>query len=178
MPALASPLGPVPTTPAPTTTTPSPWLRNIAGMALLVGGVIALGVAFAAMAGGHAYRTPAWAIWIHLATVIPAVPLGAWVLWRRRKGDRLHRIAGRLWVVLMLVTAIDSFWIRTLTGTIGPIHIFSVITLWALPRAIWHARHGRIEQHLRGMRGTYIGLIVAGAFAMAPGRMLWSLVFG
>ena len=157
---------------------PAGWVRRTGGMALVVGAVIAAGIGFALIQGHNAYRTPAWAIWLHLATVIPAVPLGAWVLWRQRKGDRLHRIAGRLWAVLMLVTAIDSFWIRTLTGTIGPIHIFSVVTLYMVPRAIWHARHGRIDLHLRAMRGTYIGLIVAGAFAMAPGRMLWSLLFG
>lgn len=173
-----SPASAAPAASAPAPAAPGGWWRSVAGTVLMVGAVIGLGVVYAMGQGGHAYRTPDWAIALHLATVVPAVPLGAWVLWRRPKGDRLHRIAGRIWVVLMLVTAIDSFWIRTLTGTIGPIHIFSALTLVALPRAIWQARMGRIDKHMAGMRGTYIGLIVAGLFAMAPGRMLWSLLFG
>jgi uncharacterized membrane protein len=106
------------------------------------------------------------------------VPLGAWLLWRRRKGDLAHKIGGRVWAAMMVVTAIDSFWIRTVTGTISPIHIFSLIVLVQLPRAIRFARIGDIDRHLKLMRGIYIGLIAAGFFAMAPGRTLWTLAFG
>ena len=61
---------------------------------------------------------------------------------------------------------------------ISPIHIFSLIVLVQLPRAIWFARMGDIDRHLKLMRGIYIGLIAAGFFAMAPGRTLWTLAFG
>jgi uncharacterized membrane protein len=155
-------------------------LRKVATGAILIVAMIALGILMRWMDGPDtpAYRTPNWAIWVHLATVIAAVPLGAWVLWRRVKGDLAHRIGGRVWALLMVITAIDSFWIRGLTGTVGPIHVFSVITLYSIPKAIWHVRMGRIDQHLSVMRGTYFGLIAAGVVAMAPGRMIWTTLFG
>lgn len=153
-------------------------LRRIGFTALLVLGVIVVAVLARSFTGPSGYRTPAWAIWVHLATVLPALPLGTWLLWRPAKGDTAHRIGGRVWVVLMIVTAIDSFWIRTITGGIGPVHIFSVVTIVQLPRAIWFARSGQIERHLKTMRGVFFGLIAAGLFAMAPGRTLWALLFG
>ncbi len=149
-------------------------LRAVAQTAIVTAAVLAIGYL---MRGQGEYRTPAWALWIHLGTVIPAVPLGAFVLWAP-KGTRGHKAAGRVWALLMLVTAIASFWLRGLTGGIGPIHIFSVITLYSIPMGIWHARRGNILAHQRAMRGVYIGLIVAGAFAMMPGRFLPDLLFG
>jgi uncharacterized membrane protein len=153
-------------------------LRRIGVTALIVFAAIVAALLVRSFMGQSDYRTPAWAIQIHLATVIPALPLGAWLLWRPVKGDAAHRIGGRVWALLMIVTAIDSFWIRTITGGIGPIHLFSVLTLVQLPRAIWFARSGQIERHLKTMRGVYFGLLAAGFFAMAPGRTLWALLFG
>ena len=164
--------------PAATARRPAKLSRRFGLTALLVlGGIVAALLARSFM-GPSTYRTPMWAIWLHVATVVPAVPLGAWLLWRRRKGDLAHKIGGRAWAAMMAVTAIDSFWIRTVTGTISPIHIFSLIVLVQLPRAIWFARMGDIDRHLKLMRGIYIGLIAAGFFAMAPGRTLWTLAFG
>jgi uncharacterized membrane protein len=153
-------------------------LRRIAATALIILGMIVAALLVRSFTGASDYRTPDWAIRIHLATVVPALPLGAWLLWRPVKGDAAHRIGGRIWALLMIVTAIDSFWIRTITGGIGPIHLFSVLTLVQLPRAIWFARSGQIDRHLKTMRGVYFGLLAAGFFAMAPGRTLWMLVFG
>ena len=127
--------------------------------------------------GGTSYQTPAWAVYIHLATVIPALPLGAWVLWSQ-KGTPAHKMAGRVWALMMVITAIDSFWIRSLTGGIGPIHLFSVLTLYSIPKAIWYARIGNIKGHVSAMRGVYIGLCIAGAFAMMPGRFLFAHLVG
>lgn len=156
-----------------------PLARHILSTVLLIAGVTGLAIALRLVWGvPSAYRTPAWAIWVHLATVIPAVPLGAWLLWRRVKGDAAHRIGGRLWVLLLIITAIDSFWIRALTGTIGPIHVFSVLVLVQIPRAIWFAKSGQTARHQGTMRGIYFGLIAAGLFAMVPGRTLWMLLFG
>lgn len=149
-------------------------MRGIVQTAAITAAVLALAYL---MRGQGDYETPAWALWLHLATVIPAVPLGAYVLYAP-KGTRGHKAAGRVWALLMLVTAIDSFWLRGLTGGIGPIHIFSVITLYSIPMGIWHAWRGNIVAHQRSMRGVYIGLIVAGAFAMIPGRFLSAMLFG
>jgi uncharacterized membrane protein len=116
------------------------------------------------------------ALVIHLATVLPALPLGAYIL-LSRKGDRLHRLLGRTWAVMMMVTAISSFWLRA-NGSLSPIHIFSVITLVSIPLSVIAIRRGNVERHRRAMAGVYIGLVVAGAFAFLPGRLLYSWLAG
>lgn len=123
--------------------------------------------------------TPAWAIWLHVAVVLPAVPLGAWILWRP-KGTPSHKFAGRIWAILMLVTAIDSYWLRTLdSGSgLGPIHLLSALTLVSVPMGIFYIRRGDVAAHIRAMRGNYVGLCIAGAAALIPGRFLGALIFG
>ncbi|HEX9955487.1 MAG TPA: DUF2306 domain-containing protein [Allosphingosinicella sp.] len=116
------------------------------------------------------------ALIIHLATVLPALPLGAYIL-VSRKGGRLHRLLGRIWAGMMIVTAISSFWLRN-NGQLSLIHIFSVITLVSVPLAVIAILRGNVERHRRAMLGTYIGLVVAGAFAFAPGRLLGSWIGG
>ncbi|VWX60770.1 DUF2306 domain-containing protein [Sphingorhabdus sp. 109] len=120
---------------------------------------------------------------LHLATVIPALPLGAYIL-LRRKGDRLHKILGRTWGGLMMTTAITSFWLGRSDGSglfgthLGFIHIFAVVTLVSIPLGVWQARIGNIKEHYRAMQGPYIGLIIAGIFSFIPDRILGNLVFG
>ena len=153
----------------------APLIRR--ALLILVGLSVTIVLGFVMRGDGNAYQTPAWALWIHLGTVIPAVPLGAWVLWGP-KGTPGHKAAGRIWALMMVVTAIDSFWLRSLTGGIGPIHIFSVLTLYSIPVSIWNARRGNIEAHRRAMVGVYAGLFIAGGFTMIPGRYLPTLLFG
>ena len=117
------------------------------------------------------------ALLVHLFTAVPALPLGAYVLWRP-KGNARHRLMGRIWAALMMVTAISSFWLQSLRGGFSFIHLFAVLTIVAIPVAIWNARHGNVRAHLGGMRGVYIGLVVAGVLAAAPDRMLGRLLFG
>jgi uncharacterized membrane protein len=123
-----------------------------------------------------------WAITVHLATAILALLLGPVIL-RRKKGDATHKVLGRSWAALMLTTALASAFIRTpgagIAGTgFSFIHLFTVWTLGALPLAIYAARKGEFERHQRAMTGLYIGLCVAGAFTLIPGRVLGNLVFG
>jgi uncharacterized membrane protein len=145
---------------------------RIAVIALVIAATLAIG-----RTPQDTYVTPQWAVMIHLLTVIPALPLGAYVIFSK-KGDATHRLLGKIWAMLMLVTSIDSFWIREVTGHLGPIHIFSVVTLISLPMGIYAIRKGNVEGHRRAMRGTFIGLCAAGLFAMMPGRMLGNLIFG
>jgi uncharacterized membrane protein len=83
------------------------------------------------------------AIQIHTVSAIMAFVIGGLVLFRR-KGDRLHRQGGRVWVALMVLVCISSFFIHTLqvVGIWSPIHILSVTTLIALFGAIRSARRG------------------------------------
>jgi uncharacterized membrane protein len=130
------------------------------------------GEADAAMLGARAIALP-----VHLACALIALPLGAFVLWRP-KGTATHKALGRIWVALMLVVAISSYWLRTLSGGFSFIHLLSVLTLVGLPIAVHHARKRNMPAHLRAMRGIYIGLVVAGLFAMMPNRTLGAMLFG
>lgn len=114
---------------------------------------------------------------VHLVCAVIALPLGAFVLWRP-KGTGTHKLLGRMWVALMLVIAVSSYWLRTLSGGFSFIHLLSVLTLVSIPLGIYHARKGNVAAHVRAMRGVYIGLVVAGGFAMAPNRTLGELLFG
>ncbi|TAD85632.1 MAG: hypothetical protein EAY70_00570, partial [Sphingomonadales bacterium] len=68
--------------------------------------VVALGKAALGMVEGiEAYaKLP---IIIHVAAVLPTIPLGGWLL-LARKGTTLHKQLGKLWLVLMLVTATSA----------------------------------------------------------------------
>ena len=116
---------------------------------------------------------------IHLFTVLPAIPLGAWLFFTP-KGTRLHRRMGKLWCALMFITAISTIFIRGMNdGAFSWIHIFTVLTLVGLPVAILRARKGLVRLHVRVLTGLYLGaLVIAGGFAFFPGRVLWTMAFG
>lgn len=154
------------------------WRFMATSFAFTVLGTLVLLAAASLISGGARInygRTP-WALIIHVGTVIPALILGAPVL-LMKKGTARHKMMGRIWASLMMVTAISSFWLQGLTGSIGPIHIFSVITIVSIPRAILAARRGDLVAHRRGMIGPYIGLFVAGLFSFLPDRMMGQIAF-
>lgn len=118
-------------------------------------------------------------IQIHAAAAIGAVLLGPVALLRRSR-DIWHKVAGRLWVAAMAVTALSSFWIgeMRLLGPFGPIHLLSVYTLWGLYEGVTHIRAGRIEAHRRTMRAIWFwALGVAGLFTLLPGRRMNAVLF-
>ncbi len=111
----------------------------------------------------------------HTGAAIAAITLGGAAL-LMKKGTRLHRLFGRAWVALMLVTAIISFWIRR-NGEFSPIHILSVIAIVGLGMSVYAVMRGNIMAHRRGMTATYISLVIAGAFTLLPQRRLGYLVW-
>lgn len=114
----------------------------------------------------------------HMIPALIAVPLGAWVLFSR-KGNSLHRYAGRIWAALMLITAITSLWITGLNAPHwSPIHILSLVVIFFIPVAIYRAWQGDIANHKRHMRNMYFGLLAAGAFAALPGRTFGQMLWG
>lgn len=120
------------------------------------------------------------AIQIHLLTVLPAAVIGAVILFRR-KGTRVHRLLGKVWVVLMIATAASTFFIHTIDMFHGfsPIHLLSIFVIVGCIRAVMAARRHDIRTHSNIMRGTYIGGIgIAGLFTLYPGRLMHRLVFG
>jgi uncharacterized membrane protein len=109
---------------------------------------------------------------LHLSAALASLALGAVVL-ARRKGTPSHRRLGRLWVALMLVVALSSFWIgRSL------IHLLSAWTLVSLALAVYFIRRGNVRAHKAFMVGTFLGLAGAGLGALAPGRALHAVLFG
>lgn len=162
----------------------APKQRTVTFRFILIVGLATILVTLFALAIGNSFgtqterlRTPPLVLIIHLMTVIPAVPLGIYVFFTP-KGTLRHKMAGRVWAMLMIITAIDSFWIKSSNGSIGPIHVFSVISLVSITRAMIAIRRGDIATHERAMMGSFIGLLVAGVFSFLPGRIMGSLVFG
>ena len=114
----------------------------------------------------------------HLATVIPAIPLGAYVILSRKGGAR-HKMLGKFWLALMIVTAISTIFIRNINdGQFSWIHLFTFLTFVAVPKAIITARQGKIEEHKKHLSTFFIGaLVIAGLTAFAPGRTMWQWAF-
>ena len=121
------------------------------------------------------------AIQIHAFSAILAVPVGGFVLWRK-KGTALHKALGRLWVVLMLIAATSALFIHGFKwfGPFGPIHIFSLITYVSLFNGLFAILVKRdIRRHRLEMQALYVNaLLLAGAFTFLPGRRMHQVVFG
>jgi uncharacterized membrane protein len=119
------------------------------------------------------------AIKIHLATVLPAFAIGTWQIFFSAKGSPLHRGFGFVYLSLMTVTAIAAFFIRSVAhGQLSLIHLFIPLTLFGVASALWAAHRGNIAGHRNAMLGLYIGgLLLAGAFALMPGRMMHQMLF-
>jgi uncharacterized membrane protein len=120
------------------------------------------------------------AVQVHAAAATAALVLSAVQLLRRR-GDAPHRALGWLWVAAMATAALSSFFvheIRTVYGLFSPIHLLSIFTLAALPRAVWYARQHLVRKHRRMMlRLFWLGLVLPGALTLVPGRIMHKVVF-
>lgn len=117
------------------------------------------------------------AIVVHLVAAFAALGLGS-LVFRRRKGGDAHRWMGRAWVLLMGVTAVSTYWIRT-NGGFSWIHGLSVFSLLALSYGVWLAISGKIRAHRKVMSGVYFGaLVIAGAFTLLPSRLLGQMLWG
>jgi uncharacterized membrane protein len=120
------------------------------------------------------------AIQLHAFTAMAAFALGA-VQLSAPKGTLPHRTAGWIWVALMVIVAVSSFFIHDLRvwDAWSPIHLLSVFTLAMLPLAVMHARRHRVDRHRRAMIAIFVGaLVIAGVFTLAPGRIMHAVVFG
>jgi uncharacterized membrane protein len=101
-------------------------------------------------------------ILIHLFAALSALAIGPLALWARlgmRQRPRLHRAFGYAWVTLMVATAVSAMFIRTyrIPNIAGYNWIHLFVPLTAL--------------------GLY-ACIIAGGFALSPGRFLGNLVWG
>lgn len=115
---------------------------------------------------------------IHLAAVLPTIPLGGYLL-LAKKGTRSHRQLGKVWMVLMLVTAISAIFIQT-SGSFSWIHLFVPLTFHAAWKVMATARAGDLKAHRNHLVRTYLtALMIPGIAAFAlPGRLMNVLLLG
>jgi uncharacterized membrane protein len=139
--------------------------------------IVALGKAALGMVDNldHYAKLP---IMIHVAAVLPTIPLGGWLL-LARKGTALHKQLGKLWLVLMLITATSAIFIQT-SGGFSWIHLFVPMTFHAAWKVMATARRGAIQAHKRHLVITYLtALMLPGIAAfLIPGRMMNVMLLG
>jgi uncharacterized membrane protein len=147
---------------------------------LSLGAIILLGAAIIAIGKGRSdWGQIPGNVWAHLATIGIALVLTPIMLLRKR-GDRLHRQLGWIWVSAMFLTALLSLDIRlTNRGGFSIIHILSVWTMIQVPLIIWHAKNHRVAKHRGAVRGMVLGaLLIAGFFTFPFGRLMGQWLFG
>ncbi len=117
---------------------------------------------------------------VHAFAAVAAFALGL-VQFAGPKGTVPHRVLGYAWVGLMLLIAGSSFSIRGIAngGEMSAIHILSVVVLVLVPLAALAAHRHNIRRHKIAMVSLFAGaLVIAGAFTLAPGRIMHGVVFG
>ena len=117
---------------------------------------------------------------LHAIAAMIAIILGGVQLYMK-KGGAIHKLLGRLWVGLMLMVSVSSFFIHEikLWGAYSPIHLLSIWTILSLGLAIYFVRVGNIKRHKQVMLALYgFALILTGFFTLMPGRVMHQIVFG
>ncbi|MBT9372538.1 DUF2306 domain-containing protein [Rhizobium sp. CSW-27] len=120
------------------------------------------------------------AVQIHVATMLPAAVVGAFLLIWRGRGTPVHRLLGRIWIGVMLISCLSTAFIHELRvwGDFNPIHLLSVLVFVGCLRAVWLVRHGRVAAHRRLVTQMYVGgILIAGGFTLLPYRIMNRVVF-
>lgn len=156
-------------------------LRVTAFDRLLAAGAMAMALVLVAavVRGRSEWGSIPAVVWFHLATIAIAMVLTPAMLLRRR-GDRLHRSMGWVWAIAMLLTAIDSMFIRLINrGGFSFIHLLSIWTIIQVPVIILAARRHDAARHKSAVRGMVFGaLLLAGFFTLPFGRLLGRWLVG
>lgn len=89
--------------------------------------------------------------YIHLGTVFPAFLIGTYLL-INRKGTSWHKSLGKIYMCLMIVTAVITLFMSaevgpTFLGHFGFIHIFSLSVFYTVPAALIAIHNGNIKIH-------------------------------
>ena len=127
-------------------------------------------------------------IQIHAFGAITAFALGV-IQIAAPKGTLPHKSLGAIWMAVMLVVAVSSIFIRPsvfgydlpITQWFSFIHLFTLLTFYSLVQGGFLLLRGgpALKMHSRPFIGLFIGgLVVAGALAFLPGRIMNLVVFG
>lgn len=121
--------------------------------------------------------------WFHTACAVLALCSGAAVL-LRRKGTRVHRRIGWVYVGSMLALNGTALMIYRLFGGFGPFHVAAVVSLATVVAGTVPAVRRRpanwVEHHYWLMTWSYVGLCAAAVSEVAtrtPGFRFWWAVF-
>lgn len=114
----------------------------------------------------------------HVTTVIPCVPLGLYLL-IAPKGTPMHKQLGKLWIALMVVTALSTLFIRP-GMEMTWIHIFVPVTLRAAYLIVAKARRGDIKGHRNEIVSLYLGALMLPGIAafIIEGRLMNTMLLG
>jgi len=101
----------------------------------------------------------------HVGFGLAAIAVGGVVL-LRRKGTGIHRIIGYTYVGCILGVNTTALAMHRFIGTIGPFHLFVLISLVCTGVGFYHAFSKRppgrwLEGHYYGMCFSYVGLLAA-----------------
>ena len=128
-----------------------------------------------------------WVIQVHAFAAIAAFLLGA-VQLSAPKGTLPHRTLGAVWVLIMSAVVISSIFIRPslypelpFLKWFGPIHAFTVLTGVGIVVGVSRILKGgpNLKRHSGPFIGMFLGgLVVAGALAFLPGRIMNEVMFG
>lgn len=118
------------------------------------------------------------AVQIHILVAFGAFVLGGYVL-IRRKGTKAHKMAGRVFGLFMLITAISAIFIRQINnGAFSWIHVFVPMTFIGLYQAITSIRKGNVKAHRKHVFTLYFAaLMIPGLLSFLPGRTMWMMFF-
>ena len=117
---------------------------------------------------------------IHAIAAMLAIILGGMQLYMH-KGGAAHKLLGYVWVGLMLIVSVSSFFIHEikLWNAYSPIHLLSAWTIFSLGLAIYYVRVSNIKRHKQVMVMIYsFALVLTGFFTFMPGRVMHQIVFG
>ncbi len=128
-----------------------------------------------------------WVIQVHAFGAIAAFLLGV-VQLSAPKGTLPHRTLGVVWVLIMVAVVVSSIFIRPAINPatpflqwFGPIHAFTVLTAVGIVIGVSRILKGgpNLKRHSGPFIGMFLGgLVVAGALAFLPGRIMNEVMFG
>lgn len=126
-------------------------------------------------------------IQVHAFGAIAALALGV-VQFVAPKGTLPHRTLGAVWMLVMFVVATSALWIThpvepgdPFLARYSPIHLFTPLTYFGLASAALFLLRGgaALKRHAAILAGVFVGgLVVAGALAFLPGRIMHEVAFG
>jgi uncharacterized membrane protein len=116
---------------------------------------------------------------VHLLAAVAMLGLGV-VMMTSLKGRILHRVAGWIWVTLVLTVGISSLFITMFTpGHWSFFHINSGIAVVGVTVAVAAARRHNVKTHRLIMMLLFYGILLgSAATAFIPGRLMWKVFVG